>query len=285
MTYALVLGGGGVTGIAWETGLLRGLREAGLDLTGADLIVGTSAGSVVGAQVATGVPLDDMYLRQLTPAGAKEKPPDLGPLADFFAARAGTLKSQVRPTAEVLAWIGGQARAASVKVTEATRLEVISGRLPVHEWPDRRLVVTAIDTADGALAAWDRWSGVPLPLAVASSCAVPWVYPPVTINGRRYMDGGARSATNADLAAGHELVVILAPSAGLGLTGVLEAEVAELREGGAHVEVVGPDQPAMEAFGPNPLDPARRARSAEAGMAQAPAAAEALAAARGHVGG
>ena len=63
--------------------------------------------------------------------------------------------------------------------------------------------ITLWSTADGSLVQWQRSSGVPLPLAVASSCAVPWVYPPVTINGRRYMDGGARSATNADLAAGH----------------------------------------------------------------------------------
>jgi NTE family protein len=286
MTYALVLGGGGVTGIAWETGLLKGLLDAGLDLTGADLIVGTSAGSVVGAQVATGVPLDELYLRQVTPAtGARERAPDLGPLMEFFAGRTGDAarKAPARLTPEVLAWIGGQARAASTKVTEATRLEVIRSRLPVHEWPDRRLQVTAIDTADGAFIAWERSSGIPLPLAVASSCAVPWIYPPVTINGRRYMDGGVRSATNGDLAAGYDLVVIVAPTGGLGLSAGLDVEVAELRDRGSRVEVVTPDAAARDAIGPNPLDPARRSASAEAGRAQASAAAHVLGGVRAHL--
>jgi NTE family protein len=277
MTYALVLGGGGVTGIAWETGILKGLSDAGLDLTEADLVLGTSAGSVVGAQIATGAPLDELYRRQVEEHPGRERPPDLGKLLEFFASRGGDddARGRERPTREVLAWIGAQARAASTKVTEATRLTVIKSRLPVHKWPERPLVVTAIDTADGSLVQWQRSSGVPLPLAVASSCAVPWVYPPVTINGRRYMDGGARSATNADLAAGHDLVVIVAPTAGW--PSVLDGEIEELRAAGARVELVAPDEAAMEAIGPNPLDPARRAPVARAGLAQAPAVALALA--------
>ena len=287
MTYALVLGAGGATGIAWETGLLKGLRDAGLDLTGADLVVGTSAGSVVGAQVTTGAPLDELYRRQVEPPGKKERPPDLGKLMEFFAARSGgdgPATVRPRPTREMLKWIGAQARAASTKVTEAGRLEVIKARLPVHEWPERPLAITAVDTADGAFVTWRRSSGVPLPLAVASSCAVPWVYPPTTIHGRRYMDGGVRSATNADLAAGHELVLIVAPIAGFGRATVDE-EADELRRGGARVEVVVPDDAAVEAIGPNPLDPGRRAQAAQAGLAQAHAAAEALAEVRAQFGG
>jgi NTE family protein len=278
MTYALVLGGGGVTGIAWETGILKGLWEAGLDLTGADLVLGTSAGSVVGAQITTGVALDELYRRQVEKhAGPRERPPDLGKLLEFFGTRGADddPRGREQPTREVLAWIGAQARAASTKVTEATRVTVIKSRLPVHEWPERPLVVTAIDTADGTLVQWQRSSAVPLPLAVASSCAVPWIYPPVTINGRRYMDGGVRSATNADLAAGHDLVVIVAPTGGWP-SRVLDDEVDELRAAGAQVELVTPDDAALEAIGPNPLDPARRASVAEAGLAQAPAAARAL---------
>src|SRR3954464_14941252 len=64
---ALVLGGGGITGVAWEIGVLAGLADAGVDLTGADLVVGTSAGSVVGAQVTTGGNLGDLFERQLEP--------------------------------------------------------------------------------------------------------------------------------------------------------------------------------------------------------------------------
>jgi NTE family protein len=288
MTYALVLGGGGVTGIAWETGLLKGLRDAGLDLTGADLVVGTSAGSVVGTQVATGVPLDDLYRLQVEPPRRPpERPPDLGRLIEFFSGgsgRGGAPAAGTRPTREMLAWIGGQARAASTKVTEAGRLQLIKERLPVHEWPARPLAVTAVDTADGAFVTWRRSSGVPLPLAVAASCAVPWVFPPITINGRRYMDGGIRSTTNADIAAGHDLVVIVAPTGGFTRAQVDE-EAEELRRGGARVEVVVPDAAAAQALGPNPLDPARRAQAAEAGLAQSEAVAAALAGVRTQLAG
>jgi NTE family protein len=288
MTYALVLGAGGVTGIAWETGLLKGLRDAGLDLTTADLVIGTSAGSVVGTQVTTGVPLDELYRRQVEPPRVPvDRPPDLGKLMEFFANRSESGEApgaRRRPTREMMAWIGRQARATSTKVTEAGRLEVIKSRLPVHEWPERRLIVTAVDTADGVFITWQRSSGVPLPLAVASSCAVPWVYPPATINGRRYMDGGVRSTTNADLAAGHDLVVIVAPIAGFGRATVDE-EADELRRAGARVEVVVPAEAALEAIGPNPLDPARRVQAAKAGLDQAPSAAEELAGVRARLTG
>lgn len=280
MTYALVLGGGGITGIACETGLLKGLRDASTDLTGADLIVGTSAGSVVGAQIATGVSLDDLYARQVQPVDTTvERAPDIGPLTEFFAAAGSHPQRTARPTQEVLAWIGAQARAAGTSVSEGSRLEVVMARLPIRQWPERRLLVTAIDTEDGSFVTWDRTSGVPLPLAVASSCAVPCVYPPVTINGRRYMDGGVRSATNADLAAGCQLVLIVAPMGSV-MSAALDEEVAGLRAAGSIVDVIVPDQSALGAIGPNPLDPAHRPAAAEAGLAQAESAAETLSAVR-----
>jgi NTE family protein len=282
MTYALVLGAGGVTGAAWETGLLRGLRDAGLDLTGADLVIGTSAGALVGAQVRSGLPLDRLYERQASgPAGGAERPPDLGPLLEFFAgrvAREGEAVARRRPTPEVLTWIGRQARSASTRCSEAARTELVRSLLPADDWPDRPLLLTAVDTGDGSLVTWERSSGVPLSLAVAASGAVPWVHPPVTIRGRRYMDGGMRSATNADLAAGHDLVLVLAPTGDApACRGVLFEEVDVLRAGGGRVQVVVPDAAALEAIGPNPLDPARRAGAARAGLAQAPTVARLLA--------
>lgn len=281
MSYSLVLGGGGVTGIAWETGLLKGLSDRGVDLTVADVIVGTSAGAVVGAQIAAAVPLDELFRRQLMPVDpAIERAPDLGLLTEFFAAAGSQAASagSVRPTREVLAWIGAQARTAAETMNEATRLETIMKRLLIHRWPERPLIVTAIDTEDGSFVTWDRSSEVPLPFAVASSCAVPWIYAPVTINGRRYMDGGVRSTTNADLATGHDLVVIVAPL-GATMAAQLDDEVSGLRSAGSRVEVVVPDRPALEAIGPNPLDPVRRSAAAEAGLAQAELAAPVLSAA------
>jgi NTE family protein len=131
-----------------------------------------------------------------------------------------------------------------------------------------------VETVSGDPVVWDRDSGVPLLLAVAASCAVPGVWPPVTVDGRRYMDGGVRSGTNADLAAGHGVVVVLAPIAGDALGGSLDDEVASLGPD-AKVLVISPDTAALEAIGPNPLDPSRRAPAVAAGLAQASAVAEA----------
>lgn len=267
--YALVLGGGGVTGIAWETGLLHGLREQGVDLTDADLIVGTSAGSVVGAQLATGLAPSTLYARQTTPPDPTvERAPaiDLSALLRVFADQP-PMTGPLPP--EVCARIGQMALAAPTE-PEESRLAAIGARLPVQEWSERKLLITSIDAADGRFVAWDNHSGVPLLLAVASSCAVPMIYPPITIKGRRYIDGGIRSGTNADLASGYPLVIVIAPMAGTPATqAVLDAEAAGLRAGGSRVEMIWPDDTARTAIGLNPLDPARRVASAEAGHAQA----------------
>ena len=275
MTLALVLGGGGIVGVGWETGLLAGLRAAGVDLSGADLVVGTSAGSVVGAQVATGCDLDDLYARQLQPPDpALERLPavDMAALGQAFAqgAPTGVMTQAARARLGALAL-------EAVTEGEASRLKVIEARLPIHDWPERRLLITAVDADDGGFVVWDKSAGVPLPLAVASSCAVPIVYPPMTINGRRYMDGGLRSATNADLAQGCEGVVIISVTAHLpGQAAPLQAEAARLRAGANHVEVIVPDAASIQAFGLNLMDPARRVAAAQAGHAQAAAAAQVL---------
>ena len=269
--YALVLGGGGVTGIAWETGLIHGLREQGVDLTAADLLVGTSAGSVVGAQLATGLTPSALYARQTTPPDpALERAPaiDLSALMSMFA----TQPPATGPLSpEVCARIGQLALAAPTE-PEESRLNAISARLPIQDWSERKLQITTVDAADGRFVIWDKDAGVPLLLAVASSCAVPMIYPPITIDGRRYIDGGVRSGTNADLASGYPLVIVIAPMAGTPATqAVLDGEVAGLRAGGSHVEMIWPDDAPRQAIGLNPLDPARRVASAEAGRAQADA--------------
>jgi NTE family protein len=281
MSLALVLGGGGVVGIAWETGVLAGLRQAGLDLSKVDLIVGTSAGSVVGAQVATGCDLDELYARVIQPPDpAVERAPAVD-IAAFTQAYQEAAPNGVM-TQAARARLGALALAATHTPTEASRLETIQARLPIHVWPDRRLLVTAVDALDGGFVVWDKSAGVPLPLAVASSCAVPLIYPPMTINGRRYLDGGVRSATNADLAQGCDGVIILAVMARQpGLAAPVEAEAGRLRANGNRVEIIVPDDAAMQAFGPNLLDPASRVAAAQAGFAQAAPAAATLRAVTG----
>jgi NTE family protein len=264
---ALVLGGGGITGIAWEIGVLAGLAEAGVDLTGADLVVGTSAGSVVGAQLTSGADLETLFARQLEPpTGEQAARMTRAALARYawavLRSRGDDVGFRRRVGALALA-----AEQAGLTPTEQERLDVIGSRLVSREWPDRDLRVTAVDAETGEFRVLDRTSGVPLLQAVAASCAVPGVYPPVTIDGRRHVDGGMRSAANADLAEGCDRVVVLAPiPRGVGPLASVDAQVTGMV---ARVAVVSPDEAARRAIGRNVLDPAARAGSARAGRAQA----------------
>ncbi len=268
VTRALVLGGGGVTGVAWELGVLQALDADGVPVGAADLLVGTSAGSVVAAQLSSGVGLDRLLAAQLEPPDASRERAvdfDVEKVASAFAA----LAEGAHDPRELRARVGAMALSAPT-VPEAERLEVIRARLPAPDWPERRLLITAVDTASGELVVWDRGSRVPLLLAVAASCAVPGVAPPVTIDGRRYMDGGVRSSTNADLAAGHDVVLVLAPMGGLGRDAAgwgPDGELDALRSS-RRVVIISPDEVSVAAIGPNVLDPARRAAAARAGQAQ-----------------
>ncbi|MDX3661199.1 patatin-like phospholipase family protein [Streptomyces sp. ID05-26A] len=259
---ALVLGGGGVTGIAWETGILHGLAEQGVDLTDAGLFVGTSAGSVVATELAGGAPLADLYAGQLLPPDG-EIP---ARLTSWMVVRYALSYVMPGSPAQKRARLGRAALKAGTP-SEASRLEVFDSRLSIKDWPERPLKVTAVDTADGKFVAFDRDSGVPLVKAVASSCAVPLVWPPVSINGSRYMDGGMRSVANVDLAAGCERVVVIAPlTRSASPAATPGAQAAKL---GVPSIVISPDRAALTAIGTNLLDPARRKPAAEAGYAQA----------------
>ncbi|MGV9808452.1 patatin-like phospholipase family protein [Micromonospora chersina] len=276
MTNALVLAGGGVAGIAWELGVLRGLADADPVLAdrilAADLIVGTSAGSSVAAQITSGVALDDLYAAQLRPETAEiEVDVDTEKL---FAGYAAVLTGATGPQ-DARRRIGALALAAQT-VDPAVRLAAIDARLPVKQWPDRRLLLPAVDAETGDEAIFTRESGVTLRDAVAASCAVPGIWPPVAIGDRRYVDGGVRSMTNADLAAGADRVLIIQPTiAGTPQPwGDLDAEIAAL--GPATVYVISADQASVDAFGTNALSPATRAASARAGRAVGAAHADAV---------
>ena len=262
---ALVLGGGGVTGIAWETGLIAGLGGLGIDLAAADVIIGTSAGSVVGADLASGQDLEALYQAQLAP-------PDPEPGARIDWGLIGRLlwdmtTSQDPKRARVR--IGRWALAAPT-MPEADWRKVFQDRLPVGTWPSRALRVTAVDAQTGELAVFDAASGADLADAVSASCAVPGVWPPVTIGDRRFMDGGMRTLANADLARRYERVVIVAPlAAGIGHMVSPRRQAAALSAAGARVALVQPDRAARHAIGRNVLDVSRRAAAARAGRAQA----------------
>lgn len=258
---ALVLGGGGITGIAWMLGILKGLRDAGVDVTDADTVIGTSAGSVVGAQITSDLTLDDLYAGQLEPPdaeigaafGLKELVSLVGPALlpgspRSRRRRVGAMALRAHPA-------GGQ-----------ERIQVIRSRIDVQDWPERDLRVTAVDAETGRFVVWTRDSGTDLVHAVASSCAVPAVWPPVSIDDRAYIDGGVRTPANADLAHDADAVVVLAPIArGLSKAGSVQSQLRRLPSSTA---LVIPDRDALRSFGRNVLDPSRRADAARAGLRQ-----------------
>ena len=265
---ALVLGGGGLTGIGWEIGVLAGLADAGLDLADADVVIGTSAGSIVGAHLTSRhLGLDEMYAHQLA-VPENGSAARMGPAA---LARFAAIALRSRDTVSFGVRMGRLALAART-VTEAEQRTAIARTLNLTDWPARRLVITAVDATTGERTAFDDTSGVPLLDAVGASCAVPGIYPPVTIDGTRWIDGGVHSSANADLAAGYDRVVIVAPMAASGgpIAGP-RAQGERLARQGARVCVLTPDRAARAAFGRNVLDPAKRADAARAGCRQAAA--------------
>jgi NTE family protein len=285
---ALVLAGGGVAGIAWELGVLRGLQDFDPDLAAqviaADLVIGTSAGSAVAAQITSGTPLDDLYQAQLSAESAEiEVELDMAELlARFTAAMAGAASRE-----EVQRNIGAMALDTRT-VPEPVRLAAVAARLPVPSWPDRAMLLPAIDAQTGEMAVFTKDSGVSLVDAVAASCAVPGIWPPVSIGGRRYIDGGIRSATNADLAAGSDRVLVVVPLPPAASPGAASSDggADPFNQLPAETELLAPaqvlpvyaDAASVAAFGTNPLSPATRGPAAWAGRDVGRAAAAQVAA-------
>ena len=294
MSRALVLGGGGPVGIAWESGLVAGLAQAGVDLGTADFTMGTSAGSFVGARLALGadrktfadlivadrIPGDEERPRSAA-TSTSAAPPDLSKLMPLMGEAQGGTRNPMEVRAEIGAW----AKEAQTMSEEAF-IETFGrsfASLPVDAWPERGFACTAVDAETGAFQLWTSDAKVGVVRAVASSCSVPGVYPPVTLNGRRYIDGGMRSPTNADMAVGYELVLIVALRVGGGggplaerMAARFNDEVETLQGTGATVVTITPDEASIAAFGPNLMDFRRRPDAARAGVAQGRAYAEQL---------
>jgi NTE family protein len=187
----------------------------------------------------------------------------------------------VRPNNEVCMEIGKWALESALMSEEAylgTFGQSLAPLLGVG-WPEKNYTCTAVDTATGVPVTWNKESGVDLLRAIASSCAVPGIYPPVTIQGKRYMDGGMRSPTNADLVKGYEKVAVIAVAradAPPVFSRPLERELNALRESGSQVELIRPSAECLEAFGANLMDASRRPAAAAAGLRQGQAGIETL---------
>lgn len=280
---ALVLGGGGSAGNAWLIGVVAGLAEAGLDITDADLIIGTSAGATAAAQITTADPRS--LFRDVTTPSAPPSPraarprPVLG--RDHLASYRRTIASSAdaadlrrRMAASV------HADASTGAPTSDQWRATVAGRLPAGaQWPRQRVIITAVDARTGEPVMFDRDSGIDLVDAVAASCAGGFAF---QIGGEAFIDGGyRRNADNADLAAGYARVLALSPLGGRSLTPLewgthLAAQIAELDASGSVVATVFPDEDARAAFGENMMNPSTRIPAARAGYAQGVARAREL---------
>jgi NTE family protein len=261
---AVILGGGGVAGIAWETGVLNGLAATGVDLARADAIIGTSAGSFAGAHLAAGS-IPEFYRRQLD--GEVHEISAAMPESSIAGFQKALLAGDGDPNA-IGRGLGSFALRAQT-IPAGLRQRVIDSRLAGMDWPTGRLGLTAIDCQSGVLRVFDRNDGISLSLAAAASGALPGLWPPVEIGGRYWIDGGCVSATNARLGAGFDIVLVLAPTPGFpGLPGVHE-EIAELEREGTATALLTPDDGSRKAMGPNVFDPDVAGRAAAAGLLQA----------------
>lgn len=285
---ALVLGGGGSTGNAWLIGVIAGLFEAGLDVTTADLTIGTSAGSTAAVQIAGATPpeLLTAILAAAPPQGTGPARPDrrrvsAASVADHME-RMSAIMAAAEDAADMRRRMGAAALetdAASDDSRQATWRATVAARLPSEHWPERAVLITAVDARTGEPVVFDRHSGVDVVDAVAASCSSGFAY---RIGDGRYIDGGYRSnAENADLAAGYERVLVLSPFGGRSLQPAewgmhLAAQVDELRSRGSSVETIFPDSTSEHMFGANAMDLSLRPAAARAGHDQGRAIAEQL---------
>jgi NTE family protein len=287
----LVLGGGGAAGNAWEIGVIAGLFDAGLDVTEADLIIGTSAGSTTAAQISGAAQPTELLASILAAAprpGTGPAASDRGHIPSVPMAKLLEQTSAIIAAAEDAADMRRRMGAAALELdaasgssAQARRRATVAARLPSHRWPQRRVLIVAVDAHTGEPVVFDRHSGIDLVDAVTASCAGPG-FPPHGIGDNRYIDGGYRANENADLAAGYGRVLVLSPFGGRSRVPLdwgthLAAQVDELRARGSKVETIVPDGIARDIFGGvNQLDPSTRPPAARSGYHQGRTLAEQL---------
>jgi len=269
---ALVLAGGGYAASAWETGLITGMADAGLDVRNADLFVGTSSGSRVALHLASGNGHEDVFQRRLQPG----PPSSERPLAvDWVGLRDGVARAMQAGGSphEILQRIGALAVAATSGRNGSSRREIVAAQLPMQTWPEKRVLIATVNAETGERRAFDSDSGIDLVEAViASTASLGW--PPILFQGEHYIDGGYYSTNNADLATGFDRVMILAlkrpPEIPSQSVVSLDESVKILQDNGAKVEVIQPDENTLAAFAAagGVMNPAISAPAARAGRVQ-----------------
>jgi NTE family protein len=302
----LVLGSGGVLGAAWMTGALVRLGERlPCPATDADLIVGTSAGSVIAAALRCGASTEEMVAWQYGEAdGSLAGPAALaaqeGPFPPLPHLRPGSLPlaraALLRPL-RVPPWVGASAFLPSGRGQHTALRALVTALHPDPGWVTRRTWIAAMDynTGERVLFGADGAPTAPLPDAVVASCSIPGWYAPAVIGGRRYVDGGVRSATSLGALRGTDVqqVWVLAPMASTEpdhpfqphlrlerrvrqlLTRVLVRQAQALAAEGKQVIVVTPGPRELAVMGANLMDPRRRRDVLEVSLGTPPLAAAA----------
>jgi NTE family protein len=287
----LVLGGGGSAGNAWEIGVIAGLFDTGLDVTEADLIIGTSAGSTAAAQITSGIQPTELLAailaaapqRPIGPVVSERGRAPIGPASDHMG-RTSAVIGAAQDAADMRRRMGAAALEtdpASHSSVQSQWRAVVAARLPSQHWPQRPLLIPAVDAHTGEPVVFDRHSGVELVDAVAASTSNGFGIPPYSIGDNRYINGGYRRNENADLAAGYTRVLVLSPFGGRSRHPLdwgmhLTTQVDELRARGSRVETIFPDSNSEHMFGDNAMDLSLRPAAARAGHNQGRALAEQL---------
>lgn len=262
---ALVLGGGGPVGGAWLTGVLAGLADAGIDLHRADVIIGTSAGAVFGSRLASGQPPRELYERQLTGADRVDLDVTAAQTFRFLWAALGS-----RDPERSVRRLGRAALAASTSPASGMYDTVRTLLCGATDWPARDLRIAAVDAVSGEVGVFGAGMKAGLVDVVAASCAVPLIWPPVTLDGRRWIDGGSRSTSNIQLARGYGRVLAVAPiPKAVGPHPSAQQQAAELAAGGTAVFLVCPDRADRRAMGRDMTANARVPAAARAGYFRA----------------
>lgn len=252
---ALVLGGGGTVGYAWECGVLAGLAET-FDPCAFDAFLGTSAGAIAGCQLAGG------SLPKPAAKPEQNRTPSFPEVDMQLLARVFSIWSRIQhTTTEQTAAIGKIARELP-RQHETTWIATVSAMTGVKTWPSKRLFISAVDAESGERRAFDRSSGADIARVVAASASIPGRFPCVEIEGRFYMDGQVYSSTHADLLAPYAplRVAILVPTnkaTGGAIGGqaerMLEQEVELLRSKGCEVTIKTPSSEDATRIGGNGL--------------------------------
>ncbi len=288
---SLVLGGAGAAGNAWEIGVIAGLFDAALDVTKADLTIGTSAGSTVAAQITSGIPPNNLLANILSaapqqptrPVGSVRGRVPLGPSTDFMEISNKIIAASKNP-ADMRRRLGAAALELDAPSDGSRQTQwraTVAARLPSQSWPEQKVLITAVDADSGEPIVFDRHSGVDLVDAIAASTSNGFGVPPYSIGGHRYINGGYRRNENADLASGYARVLVLSPFGGRSRHPLewgmnLSSQVDELRARGSRVETIFPDRSSEHMFGANAMDPSLRPAAARAGYDQGRALVEQL---------